>query len=162
MCFVDMLNEDLRKENGIEEEGTLPTNPKELWLKKQSVYSNPVFNNLYGLLRSVEHCPGCGVSPFYYANCQDRVQYDLFNCLTVPLPRTDDYVIVNFLKTLTIADTYNSEQIKYRGVVQQQFLCHIHYEGLCHDLYDQMSIHLGRSLKEFDLILYSRGRQVYV
>ena len=40
-----MLNEDLRKENGIEEEGTLPTNPKELWLKKQSVYSNPVFNN---------------------------------------------------------------------------------------------------------------------
>lgn len=69
MCFVDMLNEDLRKENGIEDEGTLPTNPKELWLKKQTVYSNPVFNNLYGLLRSVEHCPGCGVSPFYYANC---------------------------------------------------------------------------------------------
>ena len=82
--------------------------------------------------------------------------------MTVPLPRTDDYVIVNFLKTVTVADTYNSEQIKYRGVAQQQFLCHMNYERACRDLYDQMSIHLGRNIMEFDLILYARGRHVLV
>lgn len=61
MCFVEMLNDDLKNENGIKEEGDLPTTPNELWLKKQSIYSNPVFDNLYGLLRSVEHCYTCGV-----------------------------------------------------------------------------------------------------
>ena len=68
MCFVEMLNDDLKNENGIKEEGDLPTTPNELWLKKQSIYSNPVFDNLYGLLRLVEHCSSCGVFPLFYVN----------------------------------------------------------------------------------------------
>ena len=68
MCFVEMLNDDLKNENKNKEEGELPTTPNELWLKKQSIYSNPVFDNLYGLLCSVDHCVGCGVFPLYDVN----------------------------------------------------------------------------------------------
>ena len=71
-------------------------------------------------------------------------------------------MIVNFLKTVTMADTYNSEQIKYRGVAQQQFLCRMHSEKQCRDLYDQMSVHLGQNITKFDLILYARGRRILV
>lgn len=80
----------------------------------------------------------------------------------VPIPQIDEYIIVNYLQTMTISDTLDGEQIRVKGLNQKPYICVIHPGDLCKSLYDQMSYHLRRSANSFDLLLYLRRQQATV
>ena len=84
------------------------------------------------------------------------------NCLMIPIPQIDEYIIVNYLQTMTISDTLDGEQIRVKGLNQKPYVCVIHPGDLCKSLYDQMSYHLRRSANSFDLLIYLRRQQATV
>lgn len=82
--------------------------------------------------------------------------------MTVSIPQMDEYIIVNYLQTMTISDTLDGEQIRVKGLNQKPYVCVIHPGDSCKSLYDQMSYHLKRSPSSFDLMVYLRRQQTTV
>ena len=40
----------------------------------------------------------------------------------VPIPQIDEYIIVNYLQTMTISDTLDGEQIRVKGLNQKPYI----------------------------------------